>query len=53
MPGRSGIRARFAGLKLSTKVLLMGAILTLGFPIPLMTWLLPAQRNNSYQNEVG
>jgi len=49
MPSGSGIRARFAGLKLSTKVLLMGAILTFGFPIPLLTWLLPSQRNNSYQ----
>jgi methyl-accepting chemotaxis protein len=29
-------------------MLLMGAVVTLGFPILLLTWLLPAQRDNIY-----
>jgi methyl-accepting chemotaxis protein len=35
-------------MKLSTRVLLMGAVLTIGFPIPLLTWLLPAQRDDIF-----
>jgi len=35
-------------LKVSTKVLLMGVGLSLGFPLLLLTWLLPAQRTYSY-----
>jgi methyl-accepting chemotaxis protein len=35
-------------LRLSTKILLMGAALSVAFPIPLLTWLLPEQRSNSY-----
>jgi methyl-accepting chemotaxis protein len=49
MPLASGIRTRLAGLKLSTKVLSMGAFLTLGFPVLLVTWLLPAQEKHGYQ----
>ncbi len=35
-------------LGLSTKILLMGAALSIAFPIPLLTWLLPELRSNSY-----
>jgi len=35
-------------LKLSTKIMLMGAALSMAFPIPLLTWLLPGLRSNSY-----
>jgi len=44
----SGLRRRFEGLKLSAKILLMGTVLTIGFPIALLTWLLPAQRTTNY-----
>jgi len=39
---------RIGQLKISTKILLMGVVLSLGFPIVLLTWLLPAQRTYSY-----
>ena len=38
----------FANLKLSTKVLITGAVVAIGFPVPLLFWLLPAQRSNGY-----
>jgi len=38
-----------SNLKLSTKMFLMGGVLTLGFPVVLITWLLPAQRTYSYK----
>lgn len=39
---------RLTRLGLSTKILLMGAALGIAFPIPLLLWLLPAQRASSY-----
>ena len=36
-------------LRLSTKLLAMGAALSVAFPIPLLIWLLPAQRTSSYR----
>lgn len=36
-------------MRLSTKILLMGAALSIAFPIPLLLWLLPEQRSHSYQ----
>lgn len=44
----SGIRRRLAQPNLSTKVLVLGAVLTLAFPLVLVTWLMPAQQKNSY-----
>jgi hypothetical protein len=38
-----------ASLKLSTKILLTGALIALGFPILLLTWLLPQQRSQAYE----
>jgi methyl-accepting chemotaxis protein len=35
-------------LKLSTRILLTGLVVAIGFPIPLLTWLLPQQRANGY-----
>jgi methyl-accepting chemotaxis protein len=40
---------RFSRLRLSTKLLVMGAVLSLALPIPLLIWLLPAQRASSYR----
>jgi hypothetical protein len=34
------MRASFSRLRLSTKILLMGLLLTRAFSIPLLTWLL-------------
>jgi methyl-accepting chemotaxis protein len=39
----------FARLRLSTKILLMGAALSIAFPVPLLLWLLPEQRSHSYR----
>ncbi len=36
-------------LRLSTKILLMGAALSIALPIPLLVWLLPQQSAHSYQ----
>lgn len=38
----------FSQLGLSAKILLMGVVLSIAFPIPLLVWLLPAQRSNIY-----
>jgi methyl-accepting chemotaxis protein len=38
-----------ARLPLATKILLMGAALSIALPIPLLIWLLPEQRAHSYQ----
>ena len=38
----------FSGLGLSAKILIMGVALSIAFPIPLLVWLLPAQRSNIY-----
>jgi methyl-accepting chemotaxis protein len=38
----------FSRLPLLTKIMCMGAALSIAFPIPLLVWLLPAQRTNSY-----
>ncbi|HTS50859.1 MAG TPA: cache domain-containing protein [Bryobacteraceae bacterium] len=45
----AGIQERLGQLKFSTKVLAMGAALTVAFPVFLLTWLLPAQRTKSYE----
>ncbi len=37
-----------AHLKLSTRILLTGAVIAVAFPIPLLTWLLPHQRQTDY-----
>jgi methyl-accepting chemotaxis protein len=39
----------FAHLKLSTRILLTGSIIAIGFPVPLLMWLLPEQRSNGYE----
>ncbi|HLK17873.1 MAG TPA: cache domain-containing protein [Bryobacteraceae bacterium] len=49
MAAASGVRRRLSRFNLSTKVLVLGAGLTLAFPVVLVTLLLPAQENNSYQ----
>ena len=39
---------RLSRLRLSTKILAMGFALAIGFPILLLTWLLPEQASNAY-----
>lgn len=39
---------RRSNLRLSTKILLLGLTLTVGFPILLLTWLLPQQKSNAF-----
>jgi hypothetical protein len=35
-------------MKLSTRILLTGLAIVIGFPIPLLTWLLPQEKINGY-----
>jgi len=48
MPVEQGIYKKLSRLSISTKILLMGIAMTVGFPVILLTWLLPSQRNDSY-----
>ncbi|HEX5227734.1 MAG TPA: cache domain-containing protein [Bryobacteraceae bacterium] len=39
---------RLSGLRLSTKILLLGLALSVALPVVLLTWLLPEQKSNAY-----